>query len=114
MDKQEVKPKFKIGDTVKIIISDDFPALIDNDPGNVGWVSYEEEHEYSMHALYNHVGKITNIQKEKSIYDNEPVYIYKVDDSRFWWNENWLDKAKENSKITLFINSFNEGDKNAS
>lgn len=111
MFKNEKKPKFKVGDTVTFIVSDDFPDLYEDDPGYVGWVSYENKKENSMHACYKETAKIIDVATK--YLKGEPFYVY-YSDNGFWWNEHWLRKANIPSKLSGFLNEFCEEDANAS
>ena len=79
------KPKFRVGEKVEVIASDDFPELIKNDPSLVGWVSYKDEGKDSMHALYKTTSKVKQI-KESLNKKGNTVYAYFLDNG-FWWNE---------------------------
>ena len=96
------KPKFRVGEKVEVIASDDFPELIKNDPSLVGWVSYKDEGKDSMHALYKTTSKVKQI-KESLNKKGNTVYAYFLDNG-FWWNEHWL--RRTNSSLTNFLNDI--------
>lgn len=97
------KPKFRVGEKVEIIASDDFPELIENDPSLVSWVSFEDEGEDSMHSLYKTTSKVKQVDKSLDR-DGNTVYAYFLDNG-FWWNEHWLASACQ-SCLSKFLNEI--------
>lgn len=104
MNKDKCKePKFRVGQKVEIIASDDFPELIEDDPALLSWVSYEDEGGESMHALYKTTSRVIQIAELLDEKGNT-VYAYFLDNN-FWWNEHWLAPACQ-SYVSKYLNEL--------